>query len=74
MSTANALIGQLSLQLGDGTTVHASTDVELAHKWAEALHGPAIWRAMTHGARSASAAEALAELRRAYAAARDEED
>jgi hypothetical protein len=74
MSTANALIGQLSLQLEDGTTVHASTDVELAQKWAEALHGPDAWGAMARRARYASTAEALAELRRAYAAARDEED
>lgn len=60
--------GDLELELPDGTVLRASTDLTLARAWAQHLHGPTVWAAMTLGQQSATIAEALAELRRAYAA------
>lgn len=59
-----ALIGNLSITMADGTELRDRTDVGLAGKWAEHVHGAEKWSAMTFGERSRETAEALRELRR----------
>ena len=62
---SKALIGELSIDLGDGVTLTASTDVELARKWAAYLHGAAAWQAMSLGRQSIETSNALHALRTA---------
>lgn len=61
------VIGDLTMHLPDGTTLSAGSDLALARQWAEQVHGPAVWDQLTPAQRTATVAEALAELRRAYA-------
>lgn len=63
-----AVTGALSMQMTDGTVLNADTDISLARQWAEHLHGPTVWAAMTMGQQAATIADALAEIRRAYSA------
>jgi hypothetical protein len=63
------VIGDLNLQLEDGTILTAGTDVALARQWAEHLHGPEGWKQLTATQQAATVADALRELRVAYAAA-----
>ena len=60
-----AITGDLSITLGDGTVLTDSTDLGLAWKWAEAMHGE-DWATMPYGTRVAEAGEALTALREAY--------
>ena len=68
-----ALIGDLSIVLPDGTALHASTDLALAEQWASATvtskHGSGGWEALTAGQRYGHIADALSELRGSHAAA-----
>lgn len=59
--------GQLEMRLSDGRSLHAACDVDLARQWAEAIHGQMGWAQLSPAQQQASTAEALAELRRAYA-------
>lgn len=66
-----AIIGSLSINASTGETLTASSDLELAWKWAEVevnanpdLPG---WDQTVYGERCAHVAAALAELQRAYA-------
>ena len=64
-----AIIGELSIETSDGTTLTAGSDLQLAWLWAEKEHEtrqPGSWAAMSYGSKCASVADALAELRRAY--------
>jgi len=63
---SKAIIGQLSIDLGDGVTLTAGTDVELARKWAAYLHGRNTWQSMSLGAQSLETANALQALREAF--------
>jgi hypothetical protein len=63
---SQAITGDLSIITSDGTELAAHNDLALAWKWAEHEHGPAAWANLTYGAKCASVADALAELRRAY--------
>lgn len=64
MST-KAIIGDLSLTLSDGETLTAGSDVALARKWAERVHG-AAWSTLSFGEQTEQVSAALAELRRGY--------
>jgi hypothetical protein len=61
----DALIGDLSITMEDGTVLRDRTDVALAGKWAEHVIGTEAWKALTFRERTAHTAEALRELRRA---------
>lgn len=63
---SNAIIGELSIDLGDGVTLTAGTDVALARKWAAYLHGDNQWRAMSFGQQSVETGNALRALREAF--------
>lgn len=65
-----ALTGELSIDC-DGAVLTASTDLQLAWKWAEHATG-AEWAQLSYGRRCAHVADALAALR--AAAAEDERD
>lgn len=62
-----AIIGDLSITLGDGTTLTATTDVGLARAWAEHEHGTELWRALRLGEQAREIAAALEALRSAHA-------
>lgn len=55
----------LTLELGDGTQLHATTDVALARLWAEHEHGAPGWSALSFVEQNVEVAAALRELRRA---------
>jgi len=67
-SPSKAIIGNLSIEVERGTVLTAPSDLQLAWKWAEHVHG-ADWEHMTHGTKCNSVAQALASLREAYATA-----
>ncbi len=60
------IIGNLTLTTDDGTVLHAGSDVALARQWAEHDNGPDAWAAMSRGQQSATVADALVAIRRAY--------
>ena len=60
-----AIVGDLSITVGEGTVLTGRTDVALAAQWAEFEHGPEAWAALTFGQRTAETAAALAALRAA---------
>lgn len=62
----NAIVGELSLNLGDGVTLSAATDVALARRWAAYLHGRNQWQCMSFGQQSTETANALRALREAF--------
>jgi hypothetical protein len=62
----SAIVGDLSIVTTDGVALTAPNDLLLAWKWAEAEYDPDLWARMTYGAKCATVADALAELRRAY--------
>ncbi len=62
-ATTRAVIGDLSIQMSDGTVLRSRTDVGLAEQWAKYVHGN-VWERLTHGQQSQATSEALAELRR----------
>lgn len=62
------IIRNLTLATDDGTVLHAGSDIALARQWAEHDNGPDAWAAMSRGQRSATVADALAAIRRAYRA------
>lgn len=67
------IIGDLSITASTGAELTAGTDLQLAWKWAEvevgANFGPDAWAAMRKRDQYIHVADALAELRRAHAAA-----
>lgn len=63
---SNAITGELSLTLADGTTITDRTDVGLARQWAEHEHGPEAWAALSFTQQSIETAAALDALRRAH--------
>ncbi len=71
--TTRAVIGDLSIQMGDGTVLRSHTDVDLAGQWAEYVHGN-VWDRLTSGQQSRATAEALRELRRSAEAAVEAEE
>jgi len=62
---SDAIIGDLSLTMEDGTVLRDRTDVGLAGQWAKATIGAEVWEALPFGERVKQTAEALRELRRA---------
>ncbi len=60
-----AIIGDLSIEVEDGTTLRASTDLSLAWKWAEQECGEE-WDRMPWFEKNQAAAQALSALREAY--------
>lgn len=60
-----AIIGDLSIEAGDGTTLRASTDLSLAWKWAQHECGLG-WDHMSWNEKNQTVAEALSALREAY--------
>ncbi len=71
--TTRAVIGDLSIQMSDGTVLRSHTDVGLAGQWAEYVHGN-IWDRLTSGQQSQATAEALHEFRRSAGAAAEAEE
>ncbi len=62
-TTTRAVIGDLSIQMIDGTVLRSHTDVDLAKQWAKYVHGN-VWDHLTYGQQCQATSEALAELRR----------
>lgn len=61
-----AIVGDLSITVGEGTVLTDRTDVGLAAQWAEFEHGREAWAALTCAQRTAETAAALNALRSAY--------
>ncbi len=70
-TTTQAVIGDLSIQMSDGTVLRSHTDVGLAEQWAQYVHGN-VWERLTSGQQSQATAEALRELRRTTAETEEE--
>lgn len=60
-----AIIGELSIEMSDGTVLTDRTDIGLAGQWAAHEYGPEKWAALTFGEKSRATAEALFALREA---------
>lgn len=60
--------GEMTLQLEDGTVLHAATEVGLAHQWAAHTHGDA-WESMGPGRQAMEVSDALDALTAAWCAA-----
>lgn len=54
----------LTITLEDGTELHATSSIELARKWAEALHGTG-WQQLSPAKQSLEISAALAALNEA---------
>jgi hypothetical protein len=65
-SKSRAIVGELSLDLGDGLVLHDSTDVGLARQWAAHVRGER-WESMRWQDQNDDVAGALAALRAAHA-------
>lgn len=61
----NAIIGDLSITMDDGTVLKDRTYVGLAGQWAKFMVGDE-WDSLTFGQQSRHTADALAELRRSF--------
>lgn len=64
MTKTEPIIGDLSIVTEDGTELTASSDLQLAWKWAEHEHGD-YWQHMSYGRQCSDVADALAALREA---------
>lgn len=64
-NTTAAIVGDLSLDMQDGTTLTARSDVGLAREWARHALGER-WGSLTRGEQAQHVEEALRELRRTY--------
>lgn len=64
-NTTAAIVGDFSLDMHDGTTLTAHTDVGLARQWARHAVGER-WESLTRGVQAQHVGEALRELRRTY--------
>lgn len=60
-----AIIGDLSIEVEDGTTLRASTDLSLAWKWARHECGEG-WDRMSWNEKNQTVAQALSALREAH--------
>ena len=61
----SAIVGDFSIEVEPGVTLHDHTDVGLAQQWARHALGER-WEQLSRGERSQYVAEALGELRRAH--------